>query len=64
MQEIVDDERLERVELKVALKSAGGNGGVVANDLAAHHGQGLALRGVDFARHDAAARLVGRQAVG
>mmetsp|Transcript_29221 Transcript_29221/g.74970 ORF Transcript_29221/g.74970 Transcript_29221/m.74970 type:complete len:415 (-) Transcript_29221:64-1308(-) len=46
----------------MALAATHGDGRMVANHLAADHGERLALRGVDLAGHDAAARLVLRQA--
>ena len=62
MKDVVDDHWLEDVELEVALHPTGCDGGVIANHLAAHHGNGFALRRVHLARHDAAARLICRQA--
>lgn len=58
VQEVGDHDGLEDVELEVALGAGKGDGGVVAEDLGAEHGQGLALRGVDLAGHDGAAGLV------
>ena len=51
----------EDVQFKVALRTADRDGRVVAHDLRADHGDGLALRRVDLAGHDAAARFVGGQ---
>ena len=61
LQQVVDDHRLEHVELQVALAGGEGNRAVVAHDLAGQHRQRLALGRVDLAGHDRAARLVGRQ---
>ena len=54
-------DRLEDVELKVPLKAAYRDCGVVSNDLGANHGQSLALGRVHLSGHDAAAGLVLRQ---
>ncbi|MNE93944.1 hypothetical protein D3C80_1918540 [compost metagenome] len=62
LQQVVDDHRLEHVQLQVALARGKADGGVVAQHLAGQHRQGLALRRVDLARHDRAAWFVGRQA--
>ena len=51
-------ERLEDVQLKVSVHAANGHGRLVAHDLRADHGQGLALRRVDLAWHDGAPGLV------
>lgn len=61
LQQVVDDHRLEHVELQMALAGGEGNRAVVAHDLAGQHRQRLALGRVDLAGHDRAARLVGRQ---
>jgi hypothetical protein len=58
VQEVGDHDGLEDVELEVTLRAGEGDGGVVAEDLGAEHGQGLALGGVDLAGHDGAAGLV------
>jgi hypothetical protein len=58
VQEVGDHDGLEDVELEVALRAGEGDGGVVAEDLGAEHGQGFALGGVDLAGHDRAAGLV------
>ena len=58
VQQVADHDGLEDVELEVALGAGEGGGGLVAKDLGAHHGQGLALGRVDFAGHDGGARLV------
>eukprot|EP00053_Salpingoeca_punica_P014059 m.127581 g.127581 ORF g.127581 m.127581 type:complete len:519 (+) comp16367_c6_seq3:176-1732(+) len=58
LQEVVGHERVVDVELKVALAASHGDGGVVAHDLHADHGEGLALRRVDLAGHDGGAGLV------
>ena len=52
MQEVVDDHGLEDVEFEVALGPGEADGGVVSHDLAADHGHGFALGGIDLARHD------------
>lgn len=58
VQEVANDEGLVDVELELAVHAADSGGDVVAHDLGADHGEGLALRGVDLAGHDAAAGLV------
>jgi hypothetical protein len=58
VEHVVDDERLEHVELEVAAGGADADGDVVAEDLAADHRHGLALGRVDLAGHDRAAGLV------
>ena len=58
LQNVMGDQRLEHVELEVAKRAADADGHVVAHDLRAEHGQRLALRRVDLAGHDRAARLV------
>lgn len=58
VQEVANDEGLVDVELKLAVHAANGGGDVVAHDLGANHGEGLTLRGVDFAGHDATAGLI------
>lgn len=58
VQEVADDERLVDVELELTVHAANGGGDVVAHDLGAHHGQGLALGRVHLAGHDAAAGFV------
>ena len=56
-----DDHRLVDVELEMALAGGGRDRGVVAEYLAADHGQRLRLRRVHLARHDRRAGLVLRQ---
>jgi hypothetical protein len=58
VQEVGDHDGLEDVELEVTLGAGEGDGGVVAEDLGAEHGEGLALGGVDLAGHDGATGLV------
>jgi hypothetical protein len=45
----------------MSIGTSDADGGVVAHNLSRQHGQGLALGGVDLARHNATARLVLRQ---
>jgi len=52
VQQISDQDRLEDVELKVALGSGEGDSNVIAKDLSADHGEGLTLSRVNLARHD------------
>ncbi|KAF5029003.1 hypothetical protein DSECCO2_653140 [anaerobic digester metagenome] len=59
---VVDDQRLEHVQLEVALRPGHAHGHVQPHDLHGHHGQGLALGGVDLAGHDGRAGFVLRQA--
>lgn len=58
VQQVADHDGLEDVELEVALRAGKGSGGVVAKDLCADHGQGLALCGVDLAGHNGGAGLI------
>lgn len=58
VEQVADDQGLVDVELKLAVHAANSGGDVVAHDLGADHGQGLALGGVDLAGHDAGAGLV------
>ena len=58
LQEIVRDQRLVHIQLEVARGAAHGDRHVVAEHLAAQHGDCFALGGIDLARHDRAARLV------
>jgi hypothetical protein len=61
VQVIEDHYRLEDVELEVALRAGEADGRVVAHHLHGDHCHGLALGGVDLARHDGGAGLVFRQ---
>ena len=61
MQEIVNHHRFEHVQLKVALASANGDGGVVPHDLTAHHRHRFRLGRVDLPRHDGGTGFVCRQ---
>ena len=57
--EIVENhDGLEDVELEIALRAGETDGGVVAHHLHGDHGDGFALRGIYFARHDGRAGLV------
>ena len=58
LEEVVDHNGHEHVQLEVALRGGNADGGIVAHDLYGDHCDGLALRRVDLARHDGAARLV------
>jgi len=58
VEDVADDQRLEHIQLEVAIGAANSHGNVVAHHLCAHHGDRLALSGVDFARHDGASRLI------
>lgn len=61
VKEIVDDNRLEDIQLKVALGSGDPNGGIVAHDLDGDHRDRLGLRGVDLAGHDGGTGFVLRE---
>ena len=54
-------QRLEDVQLEVAHGAGHTDRRVVAIHLTGHHGDHLTLGGVDLARHDRAARFIGRQ---
>ena len=58
LEEVIDHDRHEDVQLEIALRGGKADCGVVAHDLYGDHRDGLALRRVDLARHDGAARLV------
>ena len=58
VEEVLDHDWLEHIELKVTLRAGKGDGSLVTKDLAAEHGQRLALGGVHLARHDGGAGLV------
>ncbi|MNP19770.1 hypothetical protein D3C76_1123150 [compost metagenome] len=60
LQEVMDNHRAIDVKLKVARCPAKIHRHVVANNLAAQHGHGFALRWIHFSRHDRTARLVFR----
>ena len=62
LQEIVDDHRLEHVEFEISHRAANVDRHVVAEYLAAEHGQRLGLGRVDLARHDGTARFILRNA--
>lgn len=53
--------RSEKRDLKVAGGACHTHCGLVTNDLRAHHCHCFTLGGVDFTRHDTAARLILRQ---
>ncbi len=46
------------LHLKLAIGASDADYSVVSDDLRSHHGHGLALRRVDFARHDTATGFV------
>lgn len=52
VKEVLDQNGLEDVELEMTGSTGDGDGAVVAHDLGADHGEGLALGGVDLAGHD------------
>lgn len=58
MQEVADDQRFVNVKLELAIHATNSGRDVVAHNLGTDHSQSLTLRGVNFSRHDAAARLV------
>ena len=55
---VVDDDRLEDVQLEVPRGAADADRDVVAHHLRAHHRHRFRLRRVHFARHDRAAGFV------
>ncbi len=61
LEEVIGHHRVVDVQLEMALAAGEGDGGVIAHDMGAYLGQGLALGGVHLARHDGGARLVLRQ---
>jgi len=58
LQHIIGHDGLINVEFKMALAARDGHRRIISHDLRADHGDGFALRRVDFARHDRAARLI------
>ena len=58
LQHVVEHDRFEDIELKVALRSGKGHGVIVAKDLDCNHRQGFALGGVDFSGHDGGAGFI------
>ena len=62
LQEVVRNHRPEHIELEVAGSAADVDRHVVAEHLAAQHGDGFALGRVDLARHDRGAGFVFRNA--
>lgn len=58
VQQVADHQRLEDVEFELAVHATNGSGNVVTHDLGADHGKGLALGGVDLARHNRRTGLV------
>ena len=60
LQKVVDHHGPEHVEFEIARRPTHPNRHIVAHDLSAQHGHGLALRRVDLAGHDGRARLVFR----
>ena len=62
LQHIMDNQRLEHVEFEVTRGATDTDGHIVPHDLSAQHRQCLALRRVDFTRHDRAAGFVFRNA--
>ena len=62
LQKVMRNQRTEHIQLKVTRSAAHVDGHIIAKDLTAEHGQGLALGRVDFARHDGRTRFVFRDA--
>ena len=58
LQEVVDNHRLEHIQLEVALARSEADRRIVAHYLADDHRHRLALRRINFARHDRAARFI------
>ena len=58
LHEGMGDQRAEDVQFEIPRSATEVDGHVIAEDLAAGHGQGLALGRVDLARHDGRARFV------
>src|SRR5580700_6570748 len=60
LEHIVQDDRLEHVQLKVAVRAGHADGYVVAEHLHGDHRQSFGLGGIDLTRHDRRAGLVFR----
>lgn len=58
VQEVSDEDRLEDVQLKLAVHTTDGGGNVVAHDLSADHGESLTLGRVHLSGHDRGTGLV------
>ena len=58
----MDTHRHKNVQLKIALRSGHAHRHIVAHDLHRHHGDGLALGGIDLAGHNGGAGFVFRNA--
>lgn len=58
VEQVGDHDRLENVEFKLAVHTTDGGSDVVTHDLGADHSEGLALGGVDLARHNRRSRLI------
>ena len=61
VQDVLNDHRLEHIELEVARHATNADGRVVTHNLGADHSNSLALSRVNLARHDRRARLVLRE---
>ena len=61
VKEIVDDHRPIDIEFKLATGAAPIDRHIITKDLAANHGHGFALRGIDLSGHHRGARFVFRQ---
>ena len=58
LEEIVDQHRHIDVQLEIALAGGDADGHIIAHDLGRHHGDRLALGGIDLAGHDGGAGLI------
>ena len=58
LNQVIGDDWHEDIELEVPLAGGNSQSGIVAHDLDGDHGNGFALRRIDFARHDRAARFI------
>lgn len=58
VEQVVDHDRFEDIEFELAVHARDGYRLVIPHHLRADHCYGFGLRGIDFPRHDGAARLV------
>src|SRR6056300_1256990 len=58
LKHVIGHYRLKYIEFVVALCTGDSHSSVVTHDLSTHHGDGLSLGWIYFARHDGRSRLV------
>src|ERR1035437_1215294 len=58
VQEVIDDNGFKNIELKMSAGAANAYGNIIAHNLCSYHGEGFALCGVYFARHNGRAGFI------